>query len=107
MLRWAWRVAYYGDVGLISMLVCIAAVGLLFTGRYPRGIYDTVLGLNRWVLRVVAYVAPMTDTCPPLLLDQGAAEPAPLPPAPTDLPPGTQAADRIAAAPGTQTATTG
>ena len=49
----------------------------------------------------------MTDTCPPLLLDQGAAEPAPLPPAPTDLPPGTQAADRIAAAPGTQTATTG
>ena len=81
------------DIGLISMLVLIAAVGLLFTGRYPRGIYDAVIGLNRWVLRVVAYVTLMTDTYPPFRLDQGGAEPAPLPPSPTDLPPGAKAAD--------------
>jgi hypothetical protein len=81
------------QAGLISLLVLIAAVGLLFTGRYPQGIYDAVVGLNRWVLRVVAYVTLMTDVYPPFRLDQGGGEPAPVPPSPTDLLPGTQAAD--------------
>ncbi|MER6351914.1 DUF4389 domain-containing protein [Streptomyces sp. NPDC001634] len=63
------------DGGLIAVLAVIAAVTLAFTEKYPKDLFDLVLGLNRWVLRVAAYAALMTDTYPPFRLDMGGAEP--------------------------------
>src|ERR687884_1021854 len=61
---------------LLSLLVFFAGVGLLFTSRYPRGLYDLAMGVDRWVLRVIAYAALMTDAYPPFRLDQGDTDPA-------------------------------
>jgi Domain of unknown function (DUF4389) len=64
-----------GAPGLIPLLVFFAAIALLFMARYPRGIFDFVMGLNRWTFRVVGYAALMTDAYPPFRLDQGDGEP--------------------------------
>jgi hypothetical protein len=62
----AWHDSY---AGLIAVLAVVAGVILLVTGSYPKGVYDFLLGMNRWALRVAA------DEYPPFRLDMGGPEP--------------------------------
>lgn len=76
----------YGG-GLIGILCLIAGITLAVTRRYPRPIFDFVMGLCRWCWRVTAYAALMRDEYPPFRLDAGPDEPEPTPVTPPSVAP--------------------
>jgi Domain of unknown function (DUF4389) len=67
--------AFNWGPSLIGVLVFVAAVLLVVRSTYPSGIFELVLGLNRWVFRVCAFATFMTPDYPPFRLDIGAREP--------------------------------
>jgi hypothetical protein len=74
-----WSAATPGSIAsgysILNLLVVIAGVFVLITGTYPRSLFDFIMGLNRWMLRVIVYVALMRDEYPPFWLDAGSGEP--------------------------------
>ena len=73
LVKWLLAIPHYIVLVVlgIAALVCvvIAWFAIIFTGRYPRGLFDFVLGVHRWSLRVSAYMwLLITDRYPPFSL---------------------------------------
>ncbi|WP_081747643.1 DUF4389 domain-containing protein [Arthrobacter sp. Br18] len=62
-------------MSLLGLLVFITAVILLFTGVYRLGLFNLIMGINRWAYRTITYTALLRDDYPPFRLDQGPLDP--------------------------------
>jgi len=74
LIKWFLAIPHYFVLFFLGIgaVVCvvIAWFAILFTGRYPKGLFDFVVGVGRWGLRVEAYgMLLITDKYPPFSLD--------------------------------------
>ncbi|HEY8623752.1 MAG TPA: DUF4389 domain-containing protein, partial [Casimicrobiaceae bacterium] len=60
------------SIGMIVVSL-IAFFAILFTGRYPKGMFTFVVGVQRWGYRLTAYLFLLTDAYPPFTLAQVAS----------------------------------
>jgi hypothetical protein len=73
LVKWLLAIPHYIILALLwagaTLCVVVAWFAILFTGRYPRGLFDFVTGVFRWTLRVWAYAFLLTtDHYPPFSL---------------------------------------
>jgi hypothetical protein len=73
LVKWLLAIPHLLILMLLSVAaffaVAIAWFAILFTGRYPRGLFDFVVGVGRWWLRLEAYALLLvTDRYPPFSL---------------------------------------
>ena len=68
-VKWLLALPHYVVLLVYGVAVWFAGVGaffiILFTGGLPKGLWDFILGFDRWSLRVSAYVSLLTDAYPP------------------------------------------
>jgi hypothetical protein len=70
LVKWFLAIPHYIVLALLAMgmviVVLFAWIAIIFTGRYPRGLFDYTVGFGRWALRVWAYAFLLvTDRYPP------------------------------------------
>ena len=73
LVKWLLAIPHYIVLLFLGVAAVVAVIGawfvILFTGRYPRGVFDFVEGVMRWGLRVEAYsMLLVTDQYPPFRL---------------------------------------
>jgi hypothetical protein len=72
-VKWFLAIPHYVVLAVLAIAVVVAVViawfAILFTGRYPKGLFEFVVGVGRWALRVQAYALLLvTDRYPPFTL---------------------------------------
>lgn len=75
LVKWLLAIPHYIVLAflIVGVVVCeiIAWFAILITGTYPRGLFDFVVGVMRWSLRVIAYAILLTtDRYPPFSLSE-------------------------------------
>ena len=73
LVKWFLAIPHYIVLAFLWIAAVFALIGawfaILFTGRYPRGLFDFVVGVGRWHNRVIAYALVLvTDQYPPFRL---------------------------------------
>ena len=73
LVKWLLAIPHYivlSALGIAAFLAMIVAwFAILFTGQYPRALFDFIVGVGRWALRVEAYaILLVTDRYPPFSL---------------------------------------
>ena len=73
LVKWFLAIPHYIVLAFLILAaivsIIIAWFAILFTGRYPRGLFDFVVGVGRWANRVTAYAFVLvTDQYPPFRL---------------------------------------
>jgi len=73
LVKWFLAIPHYFALALLCSAVIPATIiawfAILFTGKYPKGLFDYVVGVGRWLLRVTAYAFLLTtDKYPPFSL---------------------------------------
>jgi hypothetical protein len=73
LVKWLLAIPHYLALIVLAVVAVFAVVlawfAILITGRYPRGLFDFVVGVGRWALRVQAYaILLVTDEYPPFSL---------------------------------------
>jgi hypothetical protein len=61
----------YALIAVAEIITVIAWFAILFTGRYPKGLFVFVVGIYRWYYNVLAYAALLRDDYPPFSLSAG------------------------------------
>ena len=73
LVKWLLAIPHYIVLAVLAVVAIFAILvswfAVVFTGRYPRGLFDYVVGVGRWGLRVQAYaILLVTDRYPPFSL---------------------------------------
>lgn len=75
LVKWLLAIPHLVVLLVLAVIAIFAVIGawfaILFTGRYPRGLFDFVVGVNRWALRVEGYAFLLvTDRYPPFSMSR-------------------------------------